>query len=63
LLDEETGQAHSAHTNLPFPLIYFGRKDEVVEGGKLSDLAPSMLTLMGLPVTPDMTGMPLMILI
>jgi len=62
MLDEETGQAHTAHTNLPVPLIYFGRKAEVVEGGKLSDLAPTMLTLMGLPVPPEMTGKPLMIL-
>ena len=62
MLDEETGQAHTAHTNLPVPLIYFGRKAEVLEGGKLSDLAPTMLTLMGLPVPPEMTGKPLMIL-
>ncbi|HDT6075516.1 TPA: 2,3-bisphosphoglycerate-independent phosphoglycerate mutase [Aeromonas veronii bv. veronii] len=62
MLDEETGQAHTAHTNLPVPLIYFGRKAEVVEGGKLSDLAPTMLTLMGLSVPPEMTGKPLMIL-
>ncbi|MBL0566790.1 2,3-bisphosphoglycerate-independent phosphoglycerate mutase [Aeromonas veronii] len=62
MLDEETGQAHTAHTNLPVPLIYFGRKAEVVEGGKLSDLAPTMLTLMGLPVPPEMTGKALMIL-
>ena len=62
MMDEETGQAHTAHTNLPVPLIYFGRKAEVAEGGKLSDLAPTMLTLMGLPVPPEMTGKPLMIL-
>ena len=62
MMDEETGQAHTAHTNLPVPLIYFGRKAEVQEGGKLSDLAPTMLTLMGLPVPPEMTGKPLMIL-
>ncbi|MGL5976411.1 MAG: 2,3-bisphosphoglycerate-independent phosphoglycerate mutase, partial [Aeromonas sobria] len=60
--DEETGQAHTAHTSLPVPLIYVGRKAEVAEGGKLSDLAPTMLTLMGLPVPPEMTGKPLMIL-
>jgi hypothetical protein len=31
MMDEETGQAHTAHTNLPVPLIYFGRKAEVAE--------------------------------
>ena len=62
MMDEEPGKAHTAHTNLPVPLIYFGRKAEVLEGGKLSDLAPTMLTLMGLPVPPEMTGKPLMIL-
>ena len=62
MMNEETGQAHTAHTSLPVPLIYVGRQAEVVEGGKLSDLAPTMLTLMGMDVPPEMTGKPLMIL-
>ncbi|MBP8126403.1 MAG: phosphoglycerate mutase (2,3-diphosphoglycerate-independent), partial [Aeromonadaceae bacterium] len=62
MMNEETGQAHTAHTSLPVPLIYVGREAEVVEGGKLSDLAPTMLTLMGMEVPPEMTGKPLMIL-
>ncbi|XKM13889.1 2,3-bisphosphoglycerate-independent phosphoglycerate mutase [Orbaceae bacterium ac157xtp] len=55
--DEETGQAHTAHTNLPVPLIYVGEKQvKSVEGGKLSDLAPTMLTLIDMQVPPEMTG-------
>ena len=62
MMNEETGQAHTAHTSLPVPLIYVGREAQPVEGGKLSDLAPTMLTLMGMDVPPEMTGKPLMIL-
>ncbi len=62
MANEETGQAHTAHTSLPVPLIYFGRPATAVEGGKLSDLAPTMLTLMGMEIPAEMTGKPLMIL-
>ncbi|MCE2573524.1 2,3-bisphosphoglycerate-independent phosphoglycerate mutase [Motilimonas eburnea] len=62
MIDPETGGVHTAHTNLPVPLIYFGREAQAVEGGKLSDLAPTMLNLMGMEVPAEMTGKPLMIL-
>jgi 2,3-bisphosphoglycerate-independent phosphoglycerate mutase len=62
MTNEETGQAHTAHTSLPVPLIYMGRAATAVEGGKLSDLAPTMLTLMGMEVPAEMTGKPLMVL-
>jgi 2,3-bisphosphoglycerate-independent phosphoglycerate mutase len=52
--DPSTGQAHTAHTNLPVPLIYVGDKSlKAVEGGKLSDIAPTMLTLMGMEIQRD----------
>ena len=54
--DLETGVAYTAHTNLPVPLIYFGRNAEAVEGGKLSDLAPTILNLIGMEVPAEMTG-------
>jgi 2,3-bisphosphoglycerate-independent phosphoglycerate mutase len=38
--DPATGQAHTAHTNLPVPLIYVDKSVKAVEGGKLSDIAP-----------------------
>ncbi|WP_318365738.1 2,3-bisphosphoglycerate-independent phosphoglycerate mutase [Enterobacter sp.] len=60
--DPSTGQAHTAHTNLPVPLIYVGDKNvKAMEGGKLSDIAPTMLTLMGMEIPQEMTGKPLFI--
>lgn len=60
--DPSTGQAHTAHTNLPVPLIYVGDKRlKAVEGGKLSDIAPTMLALMGMEIPQEMTGKPLFI--
>ncbi|MCU6668375.1 2,3-bisphosphoglycerate-independent phosphoglycerate mutase [Enterobacteriaceae bacterium H4N4] len=60
--DPATGQAHTAHTNLPVPLIYIGDKTvKAVDGGKLSDIAPTMLTLMGMEIPQEMTGKQLFI--
>lgn len=60
--DPATGQAHTAHTNLPVPMIYVGDKSvKAVDGGKLSDVAPTMLTLMGMEIPKEMTGKPLFI--
>lgn len=55
--DETTQQAHTAHTTDPVPLIYFGRKARVLHNdGVLSDVAPTMLSLIGLPIPAEMTG-------
>ncbi|RTF22122.1 phosphoglycerate mutase (2,3-diphosphoglycerate-independent), partial [Serratia marcescens] len=59
--DPATGQAHTAHTSLPVPLIYVGKPARAVEGGKLSDIAPTLLTLMGMEIPQEMTGKPLFI--
>lgn len=57
MLDEATGQPHTAHTSDPVPLLYVGRKAKVlVQDGVLSDVAPTMLYLMGLPVPAEMSG-------
>ncbi|CAM3942599.1 2,3-bisphosphoglycerate-independent phosphoglycerate mutase [Vibrio aquimaris] len=57
MVDPETGGTHTAHTNLPVPLIYVGDKQiEFKQGGKLSDLAPTMLSLAGLSIPQEMTG-------
>ncbi|GIU20826.1 MULTISPECIES: 2,3-bisphosphoglycerate-independent phosphoglycerate mutase [unclassified Shewanella] len=56
MTDESTGQAHTAHTSELVPLIYVGRDAEIENGGRLSDLAPTMLTLMGQDVPVEMTG-------
>ena len=59
MVSEETGQAHTAHTSELVPLIYFGRKASIKSGGRLSDLAPTMLNLMGEKIPAEMTGQPL----
>lgn len=52
-----TNQPHTAHTDFPVPFIYVGRSAEISkENGKLSDIAPTMLALLGLPIPSDMTG-------
>ena len=55
--DECTGQAHTAHTCEPVPFIYVGKRPASIRaGGVLADVAPTLLTLMGLPVPAEMTG-------
>ena len=60
MINPETGGIHTAHTNLPVPLIYFGRDAMPAETGRLSDLAPTMLTLLGQEIPAEMTGKNLM---
>jgi len=53
----ETGQNHTAHTNFPVPLIYYGPQSlQLMGGGCLSDLAPSILALMHMSCPDEMTG-------
>jgi 2,3-bisphosphoglycerate-independent phosphoglycerate mutase len=52
----EVGQPHTAHTSNPVPLIYIGRPAVLAENGALSDIAPTMLQLMGLEKPEEMGG-------
>jgi 2,3-bisphosphoglycerate-independent phosphoglycerate mutase len=55
--DVTTGQAHTAHTSEPVPLVYLGPEAvELRNGGTLADVAPTVLTLMHLDVPAEMTG-------
>lgn len=55
--DACTGQAHTAHTCEPVPFIYVGKRQlRMREDGVLADVAPTMLTLMDLPIPQEMTG-------
>src|SRR5680860_156383 len=57
MADPNSGQAHTAHTIGPVPLVYTGNRSiSLKEGGSLSDVAPSLLTLMGLEQPKEMTG-------
>jgi 2,3-bisphosphoglycerate-independent phosphoglycerate mutase len=58
-IDPATGGPHTAHTTYDVPLIvvddhFKGRK--LRNGGRLADVAPTMLDLMGLPKPKEMTG-------
>ena len=59
MLDTATRQAHTAHTLNVVPLLYVGRQAKIAEGGALQDVAPTLLSMMGLPQPPEMTGKPL----
>ncbi|WMO12497.1 2,3-bisphosphoglycerate-independent phosphoglycerate mutase [Pseudoalteromonas piscicida] len=56
----KTGQAHTAHTSEPVPFIYVGRDAEPQAGKALSDVAPTMLHLLGMEQPSEMTGTPIM---
>lgn len=58
MFDPDTKQAHTAHTSEYVPLIYVGKKNIqfVTKHGVLADIAPTLCTLMGLPIPKEMTG-------
>lgn len=57
MIDPETGGPHTAHTVNPVPLIVFGGPaGATVRDGRLADVAPTVLDLMGLELPPEMTG-------
>jgi len=56
MFDNDTGQAHTAHTVNPVPFLYVGRKAKIAATGALEDIAPTMLYLLGLPIPPEMSG-------
>lgn len=60
MINPTTQQVHTAHTSEPVPFIYVGRNATATQGGKLSDIAPTMLRLMDMPIPAEMTGQPLM---
>ncbi len=57
MLDENSGQVHTAHTTNPVPLVFVGPESAtLIENGSLSDIAPTLLSIMQLPQPPEMTG-------
>ena len=56
MLDLHAGQTHTAHTLNPVPLVAIGIGQKTLCGGRLSDVAPTVLALMGLSIPSTMTG-------
>lgn len=56
MYDEQNQQPHTQHTTNLVPLIYIGRKADLSQDGALSDLAPTLLHMMGLQQPAEMTG-------
>ena len=60
MIDPETGGPHTAHTTNLVPLVLVERGPAArgwrVRDGRLADLAPTLLALMGLAQPPEMTG-------
>lgn len=63
MIDPASGSPHTAHTTNPVPFIVadFRRDgrlppDTVLEAGSLADVAPTILSIMGLPQPAEMTG-------
>mgnify|MGYP000769002278 FL=1 len=51
MVDYKTGEPQTAHTTNPVPLILVGLEGIKLKEGKLADLAPTMLDIMGLELS------------
>jgi 2,3-bisphosphoglycerate-independent phosphoglycerate mutase len=56
MVGEGTGQPHTAHTTNLVPLVHVGGTKPIADGGCLSDLAPTMLHILGVAQPAEMTG-------
>ncbi|SFA85568.1 phosphoglycerate mutase [Poseidonocella pacifica] len=63
MIDPETGGPHTAHTTELVPVILVGGPEdaELREGGRLADLAPTLLALMQIDKPEEMTGKSLLL--
>ncbi|HEX9309441.1 MAG TPA: 2,3-bisphosphoglycerate-independent phosphoglycerate mutase [Gemmatimonadaceae bacterium] len=58
LVDPETGGPHTAHTTNPVPLVLvdWDQEQRLRTGGALCDVAPTILSMLGIEQPPEMTG-------
>ena len=57
--DPETGGPHTSHTTNPVPVLLMGGGVSAIRHGRLADIAPTLLSLMGLLRPREMTGQPI----
>ena len=56
-LVNDDGSPHTAHTTNPVPFFIIDKEWKgTIQPGKLGDIAPTILTMMGIPVPQEMTG-------
>ena len=60
-MEESDGSPMTAHTTNPVPFILCGAGTELRKGGRLADIAPTILDVMGLACPPEMDGESLII--
>ena len=56
MVDPETKDVFTAHTTNPVPFIVAGESCTLREGGRLADIAPTLLDIMGMEKPAEMTG-------
>ena len=63
MIDPKTGEAFTAHTTNPVPFILVNYKEGVTlkDGGKLADIVPTMIEMMGMEKPAEMTGESLLV--
>lgn len=63
MMDYETGEPLTSHTTnpVPFILVNADKNLTLAEGGRLADIVPTLLDLMGLEKPQEMTGQSLLI--
>jgi 2,3-bisphosphoglycerate-independent phosphoglycerate mutase len=54
--DPETGGPHTAHTTNVVPVLLAGAPGKMLHDGRLADIAPTLLALMGIKQPSEMTG-------
>jgi 2,3-bisphosphoglycerate-independent phosphoglycerate mutase len=59
MLEPDGVSPHTAHTSNPVPLVLTDAGMALRDGGELSDLAPTVLALLGIAQPPEMSGNPL----
>jgi 2,3-bisphosphoglycerate-independent phosphoglycerate mutase len=56
MIDEATGEPHTAHTLNPVPVLIAGGDSYRLRSGILADVAPTLLALLGIDAPAEMTG-------